>query len=91
MGPTSLNHLHFLEIFLCRLTRQCQLPLLLTGVRVLELGQIAAGPFAASLLADLGADVVKIERPDGGDGMRQWPPLAPGNEAELPSVKILHQ
>jgi len=50
----------------------------LAGVRVLELGQIAAGPFAASLLADLGADVVKIERPDGGDGMRQWPPLAKG-------------
>jgi len=47
----------------------------LAGVRVLELGQIAAGPFTASLLADLGADVVKIERPDGGDGMRQWPPL----------------
>ena len=39
----------------------------LTGIRVIELGQIAA--------ADLGADVVKIERPDGGDGMRQWPPL----------------
>lgn len=47
----------------------------LTGVRVVELGQIAAGPFAGSLLADLGADVVKVERPDGGDGMRQWPPL----------------
>jgi len=47
----------------------------LAGVRVLELGQIAAGPFAASLLADLGADVVKVERPDGGDGMRGWPPL----------------
>jgi len=47
----------------------------LANVRVLELGQIAAGPFTASLLADLGADVVKIERPDGGDGMRQWPPL----------------
>jgi crotonobetainyl-CoA:carnitine CoA-transferase CaiB-like acyl-CoA transferase len=42
---------------------------------VLEFGQIAAGPFAGSLLADLGADVVKVERPDGGDGMRQWPPL----------------
>ena len=41
----------------------------------MELGQIAAGPFAGSLLADLGADVVKIERPDGGDGMRDWPPL----------------
>lgn len=49
----------------------------LDGVRVLEFGQIAAGPFAGSLLADLGADVVKVERPDGGDGMRTWPPLTP--------------
>ena len=48
----------------------------LAGVRAVELGQIAAGPFAGSLLADLGADVVKIERPDGGDGMRSWPPLS---------------
>ena len=48
----------------------------LAGVRVLEIGQIAAGPFTGSLLADLGADVVKIERPDGGDGMRGWPPLS---------------
>jgi succinate--hydroxymethylglutarate CoA-transferase len=48
----------------------------LTGVRVLEFGQIAAGPFAGSLLADLGADVVKVENPVGGDGMRGWPPLS---------------
>lgn len=48
----------------------------LVGVRVLELCQIAAGPFAGSLLADLGADVVKVENPSGGDGMRDWPPLA---------------
>ena len=48
----------------------------LAGVRAIELGQIAAGPFAGSLLADLGADVIKIERPDGGDGMRNWPPLS---------------
>ncbi len=48
----------------------------LSGIRVVELGQIAAGPFAGSLFADLGADVVKIERPDGGDGLRQWPPLS---------------
>lgn len=47
----------------------------LEGLRVLEFGQIAAGPFAGSLLADLGADVVKVERPDGGDGMRVWPPI----------------
>jgi crotonobetainyl-CoA:carnitine CoA-transferase CaiB-like acyl-CoA transferase len=50
----------------------------LAGLRVLEFGQIAAGPFAGSLLADLGADVVKIEKPDGGDDMRRWPPLSAG-------------
>ena len=50
----------------------------LAGVRAIELGQIAAGPFTGSLLADLGADVIKIERPDGGDGMRSWPPLSAG-------------
>ena len=48
----------------------------LAGTRVIEVGQIAAGPFTGSLLADLGADVVKVERPDGGDGMRSWPPLS---------------
>jgi crotonobetainyl-CoA:carnitine CoA-transferase CaiB-like acyl-CoA transferase len=53
----------------------------LAGVKVMEFGQIAAGPFTGSLLADLGADVVKVERPDGGDGMRSWPPLtgSPGS------------
>lgn len=55
----------------------------LSGIRVLEFGQIAAGPFCGMLLADLGADVVKVERPDGGDDMRRWPPLVegPGGEA----------
>ncbi|WP_338448896.1 CoA transferase [Niallia oryzisoli] len=47
----------------------------LKGIRVLEFGQIAAGPFTGMLLADLGADVIKIERPNGGDGMRSWPPF----------------
>ncbi|GGL64021.1 CaiB/BaiF CoA transferase family protein [Halocalculus aciditolerans] len=42
----------------------------LSDLRVLELGNIVAGPFAASVLADLGAEVVKIERPDGGDSIR---------------------
>ncbi|MGA7328414.1 MAG: CoA transferase [Rhodomicrobium sp.] len=54
----------------------------LAGVRVLELCQIAAGPFAGSLLADLGADVVKIENPDGGDGMRTWPPLSRNDQGD---------
>ena len=56
----------------------------LAGTRVIEIGQIAAGPFTGSLLADLGADVVKIERPDGGDGMRSWPPLSARGEGEKP-------
>jgi crotonobetainyl-CoA:carnitine CoA-transferase CaiB-like acyl-CoA transferase len=54
----------------------------LEGVRVLEFAQIAAGPFAGSLFADLGADVVKIERPDGGDGLREWPPIIVGDGGE---------
>ncbi len=54
----------------------------LHGVRVLEFGQIAAGPFAGSLMADLGADVVKVERPDGGDGMRSWPPLSANEDGD---------
>ena len=56
----------------------------LAGVRAIEIGQIAAGPFAGSLLADLGADVVKIERPDGGDGMRSWPPLSAAAGSGVP-------
>jgi crotonobetainyl-CoA:carnitine CoA-transferase CaiB-like acyl-CoA transferase len=50
----------------------------LADVRVLEFGQIAAGPFCGMLLADLGADVVKVEKPDGGDDMRRWPPMTEG-------------
>jgi succinate--hydroxymethylglutarate CoA-transferase len=46
----------------------------LAGLRVLEFGHIAAAPFAGMLLADLGAEVVKVESPDG-DGMRLWPPI----------------
>lgn len=56
----------------------------LAGLRVLEFAQIAAGPFTGSLFADLGADVVKIERPDGGDGMRGWPPLHAGENGTEP-------
>jgi succinate--hydroxymethylglutarate CoA-transferase len=47
---------------------------LLAGMRVLEFGHIAAAPFAGMLLADLGAEVVKIESPEG-DGLRSWPPM----------------
>ncbi len=44
----------------------------LHGIRVIELGMMIAGPFAARILADLGADVVKVESPTGGDPLRDW-------------------
>lgn len=50
----------------------------LEGIRVIEFCEIAAGPFCGLLLADLGADVVKIERPGTGDAMRSWPPQREG-------------
>jgi crotonobetainyl-CoA:carnitine CoA-transferase CaiB-like acyl-CoA transferase len=50
----------------------------LTGLKVVELARILAGPWAGQLLADLGADVIKVERPEVGDDTRQWgPPFAP--------------
>jgi formyl-CoA transferase len=50
----------------------------LAGLKVIELGQLIAGPFAAKTLADFGADVVKIEPPDGGDPLRRWRLLKDG-------------
>src|SRR3954451_22548325 len=44
----------------------------LAGLKVLEMGQLIAGPFAGKTLADFGADVVKIEPPGAGDPLRNW-------------------
>src|SRR6266542_1271529 len=50
----------------------------LAGIKVLELGQLIAGPFAAKTLADFGADVIKIEPPGAGDPLRKWRLLKDG-------------
>jgi formyl-CoA transferase len=50
----------------------------LAGLKVLELGQLIAGPFAAKTLADFGADVIKIETPGAGDPLRKWRLLKDG-------------
>lgn len=44
----------------------------LEGVKVLELGTLIAGPFCSRVLAEFGAEVIKVESPDGGDQLRQW-------------------
>src|SRR5581483_8530104 len=50
----------------------------LSDLKVLELGQLIAGPFCTRLLAEFGAQVIKIESPDGGDPLRQWRKLYEG-------------
>ena len=53
-------------------------PSALSGLKVLELGQLIAGPFAAKTLADFGAEVIKVEAPDSGDPLRKWRMLKDG-------------
>jgi crotonobetainyl-CoA:carnitine CoA-transferase CaiB-like acyl-CoA transferase len=59
----------------------------LAGVRIVDLSRVLAGPYATMTLADLGADVVKVEHPAGGDETRGWgPPFAGGESAYFLSV-----
>ncbi len=52
----------------------------LAGIRVIEVGQALAGPLAGMILADMGAEVIKVEKPDGGDDARLWgPPFIDGD------------
>ncbi|MEQ9463905.1 MAG: CaiB/BaiF CoA-transferase family protein [Haliea sp.] len=55
----------------------------LSHLRVLDLSRVLAGPWATQILADLGAEVIKVERPDGGDDTRAWgPPFMAGGDGE---------
>ncbi|MGK0741601.1 CaiB/BaiF CoA transferase family protein [Leucobacter sp. Z1108] len=58
-------------------------PLPLAGVRVLDFTRILSGPYCTLLLSELGAEVIKIERPDGGDDTRAWGPPFVDEEAGL--------
>ena len=63
----------------------------LKGVRVIELARILAGPWAGQVLADLGADVIKVENPDGGDDTRKWgPPFVMSHDGENLSAAYYH-
>jgi formyl-CoA transferase len=58
----------------------------LAGIRVLELGSFIAGPFAGQLLGDYGAEVIKVEAPDGGDPMRRWGVIKDGEGLWWPAI-----
>lgn len=58
----------------------------LTGVRVLDLTRVLAGPFCSMLLGDMGAEVIKIEEPGKGDDTRSWPPFAGGEATYFMAV-----
>jgi len=63
----------------------------LSGIRVIELARVLAGPWAGQMLADLGADVIKVENPDGGDDTRHWgPPFVEGVDGENLSAAYYH-
>ncbi len=61
-------------------------PLPLEGVRVLDYTQIMAGPFCGMLLADMGADVIKLEKPGGDDSRRMAPPFIAGESAAFLAI-----
>jgi len=58
----------------------------LEGIRVIEICNVAAGPFCGMLLADMGADVVKVEPPGSGDTLRSWAPITDGYSENFASL-----
>jgi crotonobetainyl-CoA:carnitine CoA-transferase CaiB-like acyl-CoA transferase len=58
----------------------------LDGIRVIDLSRVLAGPYATMLLADMGAEVIKIEEPGRGDDTRAWPPFVGGESTYFMSV-----
>ncbi|MBM3217913.1 MAG: CoA transferase [Candidatus Rokubacteria bacterium] len=58
----------------------------LAGIRVLDLTRVLAGPFCSMILADMGAEVIKIEEPGKGDDTRSWPPFVGGEATYFMSV-----
>ena len=58
----------------------------LSDIRVLEMGQLIAGPFCGQLLGDFGAEVIKVEDPAGGDPLRRWGRMKDGQSLWWPSL-----
>src|SRR5690625_3455951 len=58
----------------------------LKGFKIIEICNVAAGPFCGMLLSDLGATVIKVENPNGGDTLRNWAPITDGYSENFASL-----
>src|SRR5687767_13252232 len=87
----ATENAHFLRGPVPRHLEICAMPRPLAGVRVLELARILAGPWAGQILADLGAEVIKVERKGAGDDTRGWgPPFVEGKNGGHASAAYFH-
>jgi crotonobetainyl-CoA:carnitine CoA-transferase CaiB-like acyl-CoA transferase len=76
-------HADILNVYLSPGNRM-EMPL--EGIRVIEFCNVAAGPYCGMLLGDMGADVIKVENPKGGDTLRTWPPMTDGYSENFVSL-----
>ncbi|HSW19090.1 MAG TPA: CoA transferase, partial [Ramlibacter sp.] len=68
--------------FPAHVPRPAGAPTALQGIRIVDFTHFIAGPLATMILADMGADVIKIEPPERGDELRYYPPAVPGLESQ---------
>lgn len=62
----------------------------LEGIKILDLSRVLAGPFASMILAELGAEVIKVEQPVQGDETRGYEPFVKGEQESVSALSLIH-
>lgn len=81
-APDPISLSERAQDFPAHVPRPAGAPTALSGIRVIDFTHFIAGPLATMILADMGADVIKVEAPERGDELRYYPPAVPGLEAQ---------